>query len=60
MSCGVGHRIGWDPELLCLWHRLAAIAPIPPLAWDSPYAMGAALKRQTNKKNCSKNFVEAL
>ena len=26
--------------------RLAAIAPIGPLAWESPYAAGAALKRQ--------------
>ena len=25
-----------------LWHRLAATAPIQPLAWESPYAAGAA------------------
>ena len=29
MTCGVGHRFQWDPELL--WHRQAAIALIPPL-----------------------------
>ena len=29
-----------------LWCRLAARAPIGPLAWERPYAMGAALKRQ--------------
>ena len=32
-----------------LWCRPAATALIRPLAWDSPYATGAALK-QTNKK----------
>ena len=34
---------------LWLWHRLAATAPIQPLAWDPPYAVGEALKRQKNK-----------
>ena len=28
--------------LLWLWHRLAATAPISPLAWEPPYAAGAA------------------
>ena len=32
-----------DPKLLWLWCRLAAVAPIQPLAWEPPYA--AALKR---------------
>ena len=50
MICGVGHRRGWDPVLLRLWHRLAAVALIEPLAWESPYAMGAALKSNKNKK----------
>ena len=27
-----------------------AIAPIPPLAWEPPYVMGTALKRQKKKK----------
>ena len=44
MSCGVGRRCGLDPELLWLWWRLAATAPIQPLAWELPYAAGAALK----------------
>ena len=35
-----------DPALLWLWHRLAAAAPIRPLAGEPPYAVGAALKRQ--------------
>ena len=30
----------------CCEYRLAAVAPIRPLAWESPYAAGAALKRQ--------------
>ena len=44
MSCGVGYRRGLDVVLLWLWHRLLATAPITPLAWEPPYAMGAALK----------------
>ena len=32
--------------LLWLWRRLAAAAPIRPLAWEPPYAAGATLKRQ--------------
>ena len=50
MSCGIGHRHGSDLVLLWLWHRLAAIALIQLLAWDAPYAMGVALKRQKEKK----------
>ena len=53
MSCGVGCRSGSDPVLLWLWHRPAATAPIRPLAWEPPYAMGVAqemTKRQKNKK----------
>ena len=50
MSCGVGHRRGLDPVLLWLWRRLASAALIQPLAWEPPCAMGAALKRQTNKQ----------
>ena len=38
------------PALLWLWHRLAAAALTRPLAWELPYAAGAALKskKQTN------------
>ena len=50
MSCEVGQRCGSDLVLLWLWCRLAATAPIRPLAWEPPYAMGAALKRQKTKK----------
>ena len=45
MSCGVGHRHGLDPELLWLWRRLAATAPIQSLACEPPFATGAALEK---------------
>ena len=48
--CGVGHRHDSDPVLLWLWPRPAAIAPMRPLAWEFPYAMGAALKRKKKKR----------
>ena len=52
VSCGVGRRCGSDPMLLWLWHRLAAVVPIGPLAWETPYAVGAALEKgkKTKKK----------
>ena len=53
------HEVGGsNPELLWLWlqHRPAATALIHPLAWELPYATGAALKskgqnKQTEKKD---------
>ena len=36
------------------WYRLAATAPIQPLAWEPPYAMGAVLKRQKTKQKQTK------
>ena len=50
MSCGVGQRLSLDLALLWLWHRPEATALIRPLAWEPPYAVGAALKRQKKKK----------
>ena len=44
MSCGVGHRCSSDPVLL--WCRLETKALIQPLAWEPPYAVGAALKKK--------------
>ena len=49
MSYSVGRRSNSDPKSLWLWRVPAAIAPIGPLAWESPYATGAALKRQKIK-----------
>ena len=50
MSCDIGRRYSLDLALLWLWHRPAAIAPTGPLAWEPPYAVGAALKRQKRQK----------
>ena len=50
MCCALGCRCGLDPTLLWLWRRLAAVAPIRPLAWELPCAMGVALKIKTKKK----------
>ena len=50
MSCGVCHRHSSDPELLWLWCSVAATALIQPLAWELPFAKGAALKRQKKKQ----------
>ena len=54
VSCGVGCRRGLDSTLLWLWRRPVAAALIRPLAWEPPYAVGAAQgnskKRQKNKK----------
>ena len=48
---GVGCRRSSDLALLWLWCRLAAAAPIGPLAWEPPYAVHAALKTKKEKKN---------
>ena len=50
MSCGVVHRSGLDLMFLWLWCRPAGVAPIWPLAWEPPYATGAALKSKSKKK----------
>ena len=57
VSCGVDRRCSSDPALLWLWCRPAATASIRPLAWEPPYANGAALenaKRQKRKKEKEK------
>ena len=56
MSCGVGHRRGSDPALLWLWCRLAAVAQIGPLAWEPPYATGAALKKKKKRREREKKM----
>ena len=54
VSCGVGCRRGSDPMLLWLWCRLAATAPIRPLAWEPPYAAGAAQEIATTTTKTKK------
>ena len=44
-----------DVAWMWLWCRLAAAAPIRPLAWEPPYAEGAAqemAKKKKKKKIC--------
>ena len=66
MSCGVGCRRGSDPVLLWLWRRPVATAPIGPLAWEPPYAVGAAqeiattTKDKKTKKTKTKNKKQKL
>ena len=72
-----GWRIWWavvcrlqtQTELLWLWCRLVATAPIGPLAWKLPYATGEALMRQTHththKKisqvlKCARKYVSEI
>ena len=66
MSFGVVRTHGSDLALLWLWCRPVAAAPIQPLAWEPPYAAGAAQeiatattttkKRQKTKKKKYKSF----
>ena len=50
-----GLRILHCPEL---WRRPAAASPIGPLAWEPPYAVDVALKRQ--KKKSTLSCIESL
>ena len=50
--CGelwLGHRRGSDPALLWPWRRPVATAPIRPLAWEPPYAMGSGPRKDKKK-----------
>ena len=42
-------------HIAVLWGRLAAVAPIQPLAWELPYATTAALKSKKNPKKPKTN-----
>ena len=55
MSCGVGQRRASDPALLWLWCRPAATVLIRPLAWEPPYTVGPALKRQKKSYICDES-----
>ena len=48
VSYGAGQRCSLDPALL--WLRAVAAAPIGPLAWEPPYAAGAALEKAKRQK----------
>ena len=46
---GLAH---WVKDLAVLWlYGISATAPIRPLAWETPYAMGAALENFLKKVN---------
>ena len=60
MSYRVGRRCGSELALLWLWCRLAATAPMGPLPWEPPYAMGAALERQKKEKKKETYFSQFL
>ena len=58
VSCGVGRRRSSDPALLWLWCRPVAAAPIGPLAWEPPYAVGAAQRNSKKKiENTGKHII---
>ena len=48
-SCSIGCRSSLDLVLPWLWHRPSAADPVQPLAWELPYAAGAAPKRKKIK-----------
>ena len=48
----VGHRHSLDLASLWLWCRPAATAQIGSLAWELPYATGAALKKKSWSSCC--------
>ena len=50
VTCDVGCRCSSDPVFLWLWRRPGATDPIQPVAWELPYATGAALQKPKKKK----------
>ena len=60
MSCGVGRRRGLGLALLWLRRRPVATAPIRPLAWEPPYATGAALEKDPPQKRYLFIFIQVL
>lgn len=53
LSCGAGRRHGSCPPMPLLWRRPAAVAPMGPLAWGPPRAVGMALKsRKKEEAGC--------
>ena len=60
MSYGVDHRCGSVLALLWLWHRQAATALIPPLAWEFPDGACAALKKSIMCTSVESNIMSFL
>ena len=57
VGCGIGCGHGLDPTLLWLWCRPVAVAPVPPLSLGTYICVGAALKRQKEKKKVWKVII---
>ena len=55
MSCGVARRCSSNLAWLWLWCRPVATAPIRPLAWEPPHAVGAALEKTGRQKKKEKS-----
>ena len=51
MSCNAGSRRSLDLVLLWLWYIPAVAAPIQPLAWEFPYALGSAPQKTNNDRS---------
>ena len=56
MSCGIVRRCHSD--LALLWPWPPATAPIQPLAWELPCALGASLKKKEKKRKERKIELE--
>ena len=59
VACSISGLAQWvkDQALLWLWCRWAATAPIRPLAWEPPYAKGAALEKDKKKKKKARSTL---
>ena len=53
-----GSQMRSDPALLWFWRRPVATAPIQPLAWEPPYAVGAAQIKSNNNKRQKKKKIQ--
>ena len=53
--CRLQTHLGLDPVLLWLWRRPVATALIGPLAWEPPYATGAAQEMAKRPKKKKRN-----
>ena len=61
VSCGVDCRYSSDPTSLWLWHRLAVVALVQPLAWELPYAVSAIKRsKQARKKEVKLFFAGGM
>ena len=61
-SCDAGQRYDWDLALLGLWCRLAAAAPIQPIAQEllNVTLCGPKKKKKNRKYRCSLSFCLPL